>query len=300
MRGHLWTVVPNLVDRVIVPEARGRAWSTGVADKRFGTITITGRLDTLPGAKDLVIIVHGMGSSARASSVVRSANAARRSGLSVLRLNLRGAMQSGEDIYNAGLVADLEAAVASPELKGYRNLYVLGLSLGGHMVMRYALHPGPRVRAVAAICSPLDLAASRRHIDSARQAFYRNHLLSGLKSGASAVESHRGVRLAKTRLHKIRTIGQWDEEVVAPRFGFRDVADYYEKASVGPHLNQLAVPSLLLFSSGDPMVRPDDVRPSLAGLPSHSKVRWLGGGHVFFPDHRKVLNEVFRWAVSKT
>jgi predicted alpha/beta-fold hydrolase len=298
MRGHLWTVLPHLVDRVIVPVARGKAWSTTLEDERFGSICISGVLDEIPGARGLVIIVHGMGSSAEVSYVVRAANAARSRGLAVLRLNLRGALQSGEDIYYAGLVEDLKAAIASPEVRGYDELYILGFSLGGHMVMRYALHPAPRVRAVAAVCSPLDLQVSCKHIDSVQQTIYRRHLLTGLKAGASAVESRRGVRLSNTEIPDIQRIREWDDKIVAPRFGFRDADDYYRKASVGPYLGEVAVPSLLVFADSDPMVTARDVRPSLQALPSHSRVRWLAGGHVFFRDNRRVLNELFTWVQS--
>jgi predicted alpha/beta-fold hydrolase len=208
-------------------------------------------------------------------------------------------MQSGEDIYYAGMVEDLRAAIATPEVQRYDSIYLVGFSLGGHMVMRYALDPDPAVRAVAAVCAPLDLRASCHHIDLAPQAVYRRHLLTGLKAGASAVESRRGVRLAKFDLQDIRLIREWDEHVVAPRFGFKDANEYYEKASVGPYVNQLAVPSLFVFAERDPMVSPKCVLPSLESLPSHSSVRWLSGGHVYFPNNRRVLNEVFRWIVSK-
>lgn len=299
MRGHLWTIFPHLVDRVIAPVARGQAWSAELSDARLGTICLYGLLDVVPGSRGIAIIVHGMGSSADVSYVIRAANSARSRGLSVLRLNLRGAQRNGEDIYNAGLVDDLKAAVASVELQRYEDIYILGFSLGGHMVMRYALDPGPRVRAVAALCSPVDLRASCQHIDLPRQAVYRRHLLAGLKAGASAVESRRGLRLAPTDLLAIRTIREWDEQVVAPRFGFRDAEHYYDQASVGPALGDLAVPSLLLFAERDPMVRPKDVLPSLENLPAHAEARWLGGGHVFFPDNRRVLDEVFSWAQSR-
>ncbi len=297
MRGHLWTVLPNLLDRWRAPRGGGVEWSTQVADERFGSIRISGILDEVLEARALVIVVHGMGSSAEASYVVRTANAARARGLSVLRLNLRGAMQSGEDIYNAGLVEDLKAAVDSPEFRHYESIHAIGFSLGGHMVLRYALDPDPRVRSVVAVCSPLNLRTSRDHIDLLPQTVYRRHLLAGLRSGASAVELRRGVSLAGKDLAAIRSIGEWDEKVVAPRFGFRDASHYYDQASVGPYMSDLAVPSLLVFADRDPMVTPRDVRPSLGALPAHSRVRWFAGGHVYFhKNNSRVLNEILHWS----
>jgi predicted alpha/beta-fold hydrolase len=198
------------------------------------------------------------------------------------------------------MVEDLQAAIATPEVQRYESIYLVGFSLGGHMVMRYALDPDPAVRAVAAVCAPLDLRASCHHIDLAPQKVYRRHLLTGLKAGACAVESRRSVRLAKIDLQSIDLIRDWDELVVAPRFGFRDANDYYEKASVGPYVDQLAIPSLFVFAERDPMVSRKCVMPSLQSLPSHSDVRWLKGGHVYFPNNRRVMNEVFNWIQSRT
>ena len=66
----------------------------------------------------------------------------------------------------AGLTADLEAAIRSPALEGYEHILLLGYSLGGHIALRYACsRPNERVRAVAAICSPLDLDRGARHLD---------------------------------------------------------------------------------------------------------------------------------------
>jgi predicted alpha/beta-fold hydrolase len=295
MRGHFWTVLPHLVDRVRPPSAEGRPWSTQLPDDRFGSVRLSGYLDEVPDARAIVIIVHGMGSSAEVSYVVRAAKVARAQGFSVLRLNLRGAQSSGEDIYYAGLVGDLQAAIESPEVRRYQDVHVIGFSLGGHMVMRYALDPDPQVRSVASICAPVDLQASCRHIDARRRTVYRRHLLTGLRESAQAVESRRGVRLSKKHLESIRSIREWDNQVVAPRFGYRDADDYYNQVSVGPHLGQLALPSLLVFAEQDPMVAARDIRPSLRTLPAYTEVRWLRGGHVYFPDSRRVLDEVVRW-----
>ena len=79
-------------------------------------------------------------------------------GMSCLRLNLRGADLEGEDFYHAGLTADLHAALADPALERYERVHLLGYSLGGHVVLRWATESGDaRVRSVAAICPPLDL-----------------------------------------------------------------------------------------------------------------------------------------------
>ena len=63
-----------------------------------------------------LLIVHGLGGSAKSPYTAKAAHAAAAAGLSSLRLNLRGADLLGEDYYHAGMTADLAAAIASPEL----------------------------------------------------------------------------------------------------------------------------------------------------------------------------------------
>src|SRR5699024_5863954 len=122
-------------------------------------------------------------------------------GLSCLRVSLRGCDRSGEDFYHAGLTADLHAALASPELRPYRRLYLLGYSLGGHMALRLATEEAdPRLAAAAALCAPLDLARSQQEIDAPRRAIYRRYLLENLKRIYAAVAARRPVPYPVERL----------------------------------------------------------------------------------------------------
>src|SRR5690606_1819949 len=86
---------------------------------------------------------------------------------------------------------------------------------------------------------------------------------------------------------RIRTIVEWDEWVIAPRYGFRDAAHYYEEAAAGPHLASIRIPALFVAADADPMIPDATVRPGLHAVREHEHVRvvWTGrGGHVGFPD----------------
>jgi predicted alpha/beta-fold hydrolase len=284
--GHLWTIAPRLrhaVRPVVCPGSQ--AWETVVDDPKMGRVRLTGRLREVPGADELLVLVHGLGGCTESHYMPRGAFAAERAGLSCLRLNLRGADRSGEDYYHAGLTADLHAALASPELRPYRRIYALGYSMGGHVVLRLATEPAdPRLAAVAAICSPVDLARSQQEIDSPLLWLYRHYLLANLSRMYTAVAARRPVPYPVARLREISTFREWDNRIVAPRHGFADAADYYARASVAPRLGSLQIPALLLNSELDPMVPARSVRPALAGASPLLTVRWIrGGGHVAFP-----------------
>ena len=286
LTGHLWTIAPRLrhaVRPLGCPESR--PWETVADDPRAGPVRLTGRLREVPGSEEALLLVHGLGGSIDSHYMPRGAAAAEAAGLSCLRLNLRGSDRLGEDYYHAGLTADLHAALASPELARYRRLYVIGYSMGGHVVLRFATEPGdPRVGAVAAVCAPVDLARSQQEIDSPFLGIYRKYLLINLKSLYAAVAVRRPVPFPVDRLDEIRTFLQFDDRIIAPRHGFTGAADYYARMSVAPRLGELRVPALLLNSELDPMVPARSVRPALEGSSPRLRVAWLrGGGHVAFP-----------------
>lgn len=285
LHGHLWTIGPylrNVLRPAVPPPAQH--FELWVPDARYDRVRLTGRYSLRPGADAIVVIVHGLGGSSASFYAHEAADAAMRAGFSSLRLNLRGADRRGEDYYHAGLTDDLEAVLRSPPLAGYRDIFLLGFSLGGHLALRYlALTPEPRVRGAAAICPPIDLARSAAEIDRRERAFYRNHVLRGLKEMYAQVSARRETPLPLAEALRIDTIRQWDECVVAPRHGFLGAEDYWAKASVAPLLGRIERPALVVSTERDPMVIAHTVRPALSAGTALRTVWLPRGGHVGFP-----------------
>ncbi|HKI00939.1 MAG TPA: alpha/beta fold hydrolase [Thermoanaerobaculia bacterium] len=286
IRGHLWTIAPRLrhgVRPLRPPEPR--PWRTTVTDPVTGEIPVTGLLREVPGSEDLLVLVHGLGGSTSSHYMLRAAMAAEAAGISCLRVNLRGCDRESGDFYHGGLTADLHAALASDSLRGYRRIYALGYSLGGHVALRLGTEEAdPRLAAVAAVCSPLDLRLSQQAIDAPAVWVYRRYLLSSLKVIYAAVAQRRPVPVPAAEAARIGTLFEFDDRIVAPRFGFAGALDYYARASVAPRLADLRVPALLLNSEADPMVPAHTVRTALERGASSLEVRWLSqGGHVSFP-----------------
>lgn len=283
--GHLWTFIP-FARHLLRPDAPppSQLWTAPVPDSRHGKVLLTGRLSEPEAARAIVIIVHGLGGNGESYYAVAAAHAAERAGLSSLRLNLRGADELGEDFYHAGLTSDLAAAIASPTLSRYDDIYLLGYSLGGHMALRYLSEdPDPRIRAAAAVCSPIDLEASAQAIDQPARAVYRHNVLRALKRIYRQVASRKEVPVSVGEAMAISTIHQWDELVVAPRHGFDSARDYWEKMSVWSRLTHIKTPTLFVAAEYDPMVLIDTVRPRIPQTDNLTTVITARGGHVGFP-----------------
>lgn len=228
-------------------------------------------------------MVHGLGGSTSSHYVGPAVEGLSRCGLDVLALNLRGGDRSGEDLYHAGLVEDVVAAAASPELSG-RPLVVCGVSLGGHVALRYAaVAASPQLVAAVAVCSPLDLASSQLAIDrpEVMAGLYRRYLLSNLLDHLGRVLERRELAIDLAEVRRARTIREFDRLVVVPRFGFADPDDYYHRMSVAPHLGTLAAPALLVAAESDPIVTAAAVRQAVR---APLEVAWAQrGGHAGFP-----------------
>ncbi|AKF07868.1 YheT family hydrolase [Sandaracinus amylolyticus] len=295
LHGHYWTL-GSFVRGMVRPEAPliDVPFSTTLVDAISGPVELSGRL-AVPagGARDAVVVLHGLGGDVTSRYMLLAARAALDAGMACLRLHMRGADRRGADVYHAGLTDDLDAALRSEALAGYERLYVIGYSLGGHVTLRWAAGHAlehPRVRAVAAICPPVDLAAGVRAIQRIDRRPYQFHVLRGLKEQYAAVAARHGerTRIAPIRVEqvrRIRTIVEWDDWVIAPRYGFRSADHYYEQAAVGPHLRAIGKPALFVAADADPMIPETTVRPALARISEHVRVVWTGrGGHVGFPD----------------
>lgn len=293
--GHYWTLLPFASDRYAARRvASGRApahdsghaeWTAQVEDPRFGALRLTGRLLQPAGASALLLCVHGLGGSAESPYLSRAAAAAAARGWASLRISMRGADGRGEGFYHAGLTDDLHAALASPELAVFSDLYVIGYSLGGHLALRLASEPHDRrLRAVAAVCAPVDLERARAALDRPGCWVYRQYVLGRLKRCYAAVARRHPVPTPLDVIGRIRSVREWDARTVVPHFGFASPADYYTRASVAARLARLRVPALLVNTEHDPMVPASAVRPALPDAAPGLEVHWVrAGGHVGFP-----------------
>jgi predicted alpha/beta-fold hydrolase len=256
-----------------------------VAGPEPSEVTLTGTF--LPASTDeLLVALHGLGGSIESGYLRRALSAAERAGVACLLLNARGADRSGEDFSHAGLTDDLTAALGSPSLKRFRRIFLLGYSIGGHLALSYATRdPDPRLRSVVALCAPLDLEAGMHAFDRLRAAPYRHHVLDGLKRIYAAVAARKAVPATASEVARIRHILEWDELIVARRFGYTSAWDYYQRESVAPRLQRLAIPALYVAAADDPMVPLTTTRRALfAGAPELSIEVVEPAGHLAFPE----------------
>ena len=243
----------------------------------------------------LAILQHGLESNTEAGYIRGTTQALERAGWDVLAWSFRGCGAGPNRLlrsYHSGETGDL-AAVVEHAAAGYGEVALVGFSLGGNVTLKYLgegrVHPS--VRAGVAVSTPTDLAASAALLDSrVSNRIYRQRFLATLIRKMELKGRHFPGELEVAGIRRIRTFYEFDDRYTAPIHGFRDVADYYARASSRPFLPAIEVPTLLLNARNDPMLADECFPTAEAG--AHP---WLhleapeSGGHVGFLDFRRGL-----------
>lgn len=169
-----------------------------------------------------------------------------------------------------------------------RPLLAAGVSLGGNALLRWAGEMGhqaaPVVRAVAAVCSPLDLAAGGHAIGRGfnRLVYTRMFLATMVPKALQKWDQHPGL-FDRDALLAARDLYSFDNLFTAPLHGFADTDDYWRRASAKPVLADIRVPALALNARNDPFV-PAESLPRADEVGSCVTLWQPGqGGHVGFP-----------------
>src|SRR5258706_6473070 len=188
------------------------------------------------------VIWHGMEGSTSSAYMLTTAARMFRAGFNVLRVNYRncgGTEHLSPTLYHGGLTADLRAVIDELIARDHLSrLFVAGFSLGGNLVLKlageYADNPPAQVKAICAVSPSIDLRASTTMIARRRNWIYQQDFLRRLKNRIKLKDKLFPGRYNTGLLDKIRSVEQFDNQFVAPHFGFADANDYYAKASSRP------------------------------------------------------------------
>ncbi len=234
-----------------------------------------------------LVVVHGLGGSDASPYSVSLGRLAYARGWHVLRMNMRGC-GDGEALcpllYDAGLDSDL-LAVVDEVARRVPRVALAGFSLGGNL----ALLMGGRCRsalpkalaAIVAVSPPTDLSRCADALERPENRLYQRYFVGMLRRAYEGRRRSRPDLFPDDLARGSRTIRAFDDRVTARFGGYRDVADYYERASAGPWLAAIDRPTLLLAAADDPFIPVESVcRWPLS--PAVRREITTTGGHVGF------------------
>ncbi len=138
-------------------------------------------------------------------------------------------------------------------------IVAVGVSLGGNALLRFVEEAGAsaaeRVRAVAAVSAPLDLAAGGRAIGRGfgRQVYTRMFMRTMKRKALVKLGQHPGLFDAEA-MRAARDLRDFDEIFTGPLHGFTGADDYYARSSAKAHLDRIRIPALVLNARNDPFL----------------------------------------------
>jgi predicted alpha/beta-fold hydrolase len=244
-----------------------------------------------PASKPTLVLVHGMEGSTDSRYMLGTAEKALAAGSSVVRVNYRncgGTEHLTPTLYHAGLTDDLRHIVSELiERDGLREIYLIGFSLGGNIALKLAGEYGvsiPReIRGVVGISASIDLAVCADAIELRGNIIYSTRFVMSLRDRLRRKAELFPERYDPSLLRGVWTIRKFDDAYVAPLCGFRDSADYYERASALRVIDRVTVPTLLIHAKDDPFIPYSQMERS--EVASNSNIAVLApdqGGHVGF------------------
>lgn len=238
--------------------------------------------------QSLMLLIHGLTGDEDSRYMRATAQYLLSLGHPVLRLNLRGAGPSRPRCrgrYHAGRSDDIRSVLGRLDGRlAADGIVLVGFSLGGNIMLKYLAEQGSRAPVLGAvsISAPIDLKSTQVRMLARRNRRYHDYMLAQMKADVAepGIPSDDGER---DGMAAIRTIWQFDQEIVAPSAGFAGADDYYAKCSAKPMLGAIRAPTLLIHARNDPWI-PAAMYEDIADLGNRKLTLLLpnGGGHVGF------------------
>ena len=240
----------------------------------------------------MLVLFHGLEGSSQSHYAQAFAQWAREQGLPYAVPHFRGC--SGEinrqpRAYHSGDFQEIDWILRHLKMREpQRKLIVVGISLGGNALMRWAQEMGAQAasvaQAVASVCSPLDLAAAGHAIGTGfnRQVYTRMFLKTMKPKAMERLALHPEL-FDPRALQASRDLYEFDNIFTAPLHGYKDTEDYWARASAKPRMADIQIPALALNAKNDPFM-PASSLPQPGQVGKHVTL-WQPehGGHVGFP-----------------
>jgi predicted alpha/beta-fold hydrolase len=239
----------------------------------------------------VIVTVHGLEGSCDSNYARGIADKAWARGFHAVRMNQRncgGTERLTPTLYNSGMSGDYAAILRElAEKDGFTKIFFAGYSMGGNLVTKmageFADGAPKQLRGVAAVCPALDLSACADALERADNYFYQRHFVQGLMARYRKKQELFPERYSTNGLGPIRTVREFDDEITAPAFGYRDAEDYYEHVGAKKVVDRVRVPMLMITAQDDPFVPYAALlKARVAENPSVDFVAPQHGGHCGF------------------
>jgi predicted alpha/beta-fold hydrolase len=282
--GHLQTIIGGFRKPVGSPPSK--SWHVSLGDGNFLACEVSCPVSRF---KKIAVLIHGLGGCHTSNYMVRMAQKLYDKNIMAVRVNLRGC-GSGATLsslpYHGGRSQDLLAVVRA--LKSWyplQEIYVIGYSLGANIALKLAGELGndasKLIKMTIGVCGPLDIGHTVHRMHQRKYSLYHAYFLKKV------------CEQAKPWLKApVRSMYEFDNQVIAPLWGFSGAEDYYKNSSSIHYLPNIQHPCFLIFAEDDPFISHDIIK-AVYGMPVQLFVTKHGGHMGFLGKTTKEHN--FHW-----
>lgn len=242
-----------------------------------------------------VVLVHGLEGCSDSHYMQGIAAKAYRAGLNVVRINQRtcgGTEHLTPTLYNSGLSGDYRSVVRElATIEQLNHIWLVGYSMGGNLVLKATGELGrtePALAGTVAVCPNIDPTQCVVELERPNNWIYHRHFLNSLKARLRRKAALSPGKWNLAGLGGITRISEFDDRYTAPDGGYRDVADYYNRAGARHVLESIAVPTTIITAQDDPFI-PYSMfaTPAIQRNPSIRLIAPAHGGHCGFFQTRR-------------
>jgi predicted alpha/beta-fold hydrolase len=247
---HLETIYPSLFRKVDLEYERERLV---LPDNDFLDV------DWIKNNSERVVLIsHGLEGNSHRSYVKGMAKAFSENCFDVIAWNYRGC--SGEvnkslRFYHSGATDDLSLVVNHILTKPYKQVFLIGFSLGGNLTLKFAGEQSmdSRIKGISVFSVPMNLHTSCIQISRPSNWIYSRRFLNNLKKKVK--DKARLMEGLNTRgMDSIKTLMDFDDRYTAPLHGYSSAIEYYTKCSSIYFLNRIKTPTLIVNAKNDPFL----------------------------------------------
>lgn len=281
------TIFPSLFRKIDIQYERQR-WDTPDGD--FLDLDWSKK-----GNQKLLITIHGLEGSSDSNYIKGMVKIFNDNHFDAVAINLRGCSGEhniGRTNYHSGQTSDLDFVI-NKILKqyNYKELVIVGFSLGGNIVLKYGGEKGNQIPAevkkIVGVSVPTDLTGSVKVINRKRNFIYLNRFLISLKEKFKAKQDLYP-DLDAERILNAKDFNDFDDAFTAPVHGFKSAQDYWHRCSSILVLDNIKIPTLILSALDDSFLSPTSYPYAHAERnPNLFLLTPKYGGHVGFPQSNK-------------
>ena len=236
----------------------------------------------------LVILLHGLGGNLNSHYVRHLFDFLNSQGIRCVLMHFRGSGLEPNRLlrsYHAGDTEDLNHVLHLLKTREPATVkMVVGISMGGNVLLKWLGEQGRQglIDKAMAVSVPFQLENAAITINQGFSTIYQSYMLDAMRFLYLRKWDKFKHALDKEMLLKLKTFWEYDDNITAPVFGFKNAKHYYHSQSCLHYLSAIQTETLILHAEDDPFMT-QEVIPKAFQLSKDIVLELSSyGGHVGF------------------